>query len=262
MGIRFAYAKAATCIAAVFALAACSTNSTYPAYKDVMQDKDAFLRAHFSPDQLPARVVDRIKSADNVAPSFSQGELIMSPHGTTNTGETDKIARENVMKIVTASGGYLLAYQEDKSNEVNGVTTFATSYRGFFSLKTQYFAPGQAYGTMSLNIIEISDMPAVSEIRPNSQLVYRYTMGAGTRPSDYKKLVMTCKGGDEFPASTINPKITGGAFKLNCQVADEFGAVTNNSEVVYLENYGFAIAHKNFGPNFTVDFEVKDLQVN
>jgi len=129
-------------------------------------------------------------------------------------------------------------------------------------LKIQYFAPGEAYGTIRYGIVEISEMPDVSAIKPNSQFVFRYTFGGGLRPSDYKKIVLTCKSGEEFPASTINPKLEGGAFKLSCQTADEVGAVTSNYENFYLMKYGFTIAHKNFGANFTTESEVKDLQIN
>jgi hypothetical protein len=230
-------------------------------YKDVMQDKSAYLDSTFTVDKANAAAVATIKAKDAQPVGFSKLIVKQIPHVVNASNDLNKIEKENTLTVISRGGPFVAILEDSNANGVLTQSSFILSYRGILNLRYQFVRPGQINASRIMETTDITDFSSALALKPGSDLTYNFIDSPTIQIANFKRYKVTCKAGTPVPASTLFSKLEGDAINLKCQTFDEFGASIDSNERMYLVKYGYALTTKHSTPTYTTEFEITDVQI-
>jgi hypothetical protein len=246
----------------VFLISCCTiVTGCVTSYKDVMQDKDAYLDSNFKAEQLNPATLALIKKRDKEGLGFTKIVVKERPNVITAATELNKIEKENTLTLTNRGGALIAGQEDDFSNGVLSQSSFSLSYRGILNLRYQFVRPGAINASRIVESKDFTDFSSAASLRTGMELNYNYVAAPTIQIANLKRFSMHCKVGSEFAANTIRPELEGNAFNVSCQEFDEFSVSIASSELIYLEKYGFAIKRKRSTSTFTTVFEITEIQI-
>ncbi|MGC1548180.1 MAG: hypothetical protein WA777_06590 [Rhodanobacter sp.] len=225
---------AAATIVGCLGMASCAEDSP----KTVLQDREAYLSRTFTLSALPSSVQDKLAQSTGNPPSFSRLTL---KRKTTIKYVSNGATVETTADVIYQNAGNGLI-RELIIQYVNGIEVesyYSLKYRDVFPLLSQEMKPSDArmpYLFRAKSVVSMDtsfDQPSLS---------YVYTLTSNDPRGRTVNRGVACDLTKTYPATKINSNIQGTAREFTCNFLNENGVIDFETDYVYLQSYGLAIA--------------------
>lgn len=232
-----------------------------PQVKEVLGDREAYVRKNFSPDTLPESVRREVSSKDSGSFPFSRMVVNLSWTLTSDDDKEKHVKSKDLVTFVNAGGPYLQEIHEASRNGVPTLQRFSVSYRGILVLKTEAVNVGSTMAGMTFVAKGLTQFDA---LRPDvaKTVEYAYSSGTTVQLMNFRDSRNSCVMGDSYPASRANPAFEGDAQEIACTNYNANGVMSGKSYYVFLKKYGAAICVKGEGSGGTSVAQIDSVTIS
>jgi hypothetical protein len=228
-------AHAALCIG-VAALTGCV--ATVPV-KDMIGDREAFLRTQYAPAKLRPEVKAAVDKAAVPTSSFKSMKITFRLN---NDDEGKKREVEGSAVLLNAGNGLFQRQDELSTNGFPYRINNELNQLGLRPLVWQSAFHSRSNSELGYEVKQVVRLDSkFASAKAGDELVYEVTTGTNQQVANYAPLKVSCKVGDTVPASTVNASFEGDAVKLTCTRFDDKGIAFSKTESVYLKRYAYAL---------------------
>lgn len=231
-------------------LAGCSS---VVAVKDVTADQDNYLRRNFAPSETDPTLLAKLPKSGTVA--FSR--IVLTRQVTTTSPDGKK--EVNVATSTYFDGGNGVVYYKTElaANGIPYGLAFATSYKGWLSLRTQLVPLRSQTTTPIYEIKEINDItPVPTDI--GKTFTAKFKNGTTMQIVNYFDFERSCTATRRLPASELNGKLEGTVLEFDCEERSG-NLVRNRGKWAMLEKYGFAVQTESTSSSSTSTYQITDV---
>lgn len=221
---------------------------------EVTKDKKAYLKQQFSPQSIPESVYKKLPlEGDSVAPH--EVKIHQNSHVVSSTGK--EINRKLVTNYSVLGNGLVQTLMEYSSNDIPNIYSLAITYKGFFNLRWLDVYPSESNSRFPAEIKEVFLFNNLN-LTPNDKFTVRYKHGNVIQIAGYTDAEYSCTVGNKFPAGDVHKKLSGDAYKLDCEMAPN-GVVAYRERLIYLAPLGFAIRSETTNASYKESLTVEDV---
>lgn len=218
---------------------------------DMAKDKPGYLATHFNVDSLSAGVRDKLPAPGTHVLPFKVLKLSGTMSGHVDSND---VKYEFNSTLTNANDtGVIQQVFEMSSNDVPSALQFSLSYLNLITLKQEMGSYSLRNAFLTLIAHDIDNVPFASDA-PKENTTYTTALKSGTAVQliNFRSAVMSCHADHYYPASQINPMLTGKAIDLDCEDTVD-GIVKDKARHTYLTEYGIGL--KRSSATTTAKFE-------
>lgn len=230
-------------------LSGCSASAPVTKVDDIATNKVGYLQSNFDPQQLPAGVTQGL-AGDPITLPFRKltvkGQVTLNKFG---DAKVETYMREAT--YINAGNGLIQQIYEWSRNDIPYASDYNLNFIGLFSLRSQNVSynskqPGKMWELDSMTRLD----RAVAHPQARGTYVFEGKEGSNAYST-------SCSADKLYPASAVNPALTGQAMNVVCTYSTN-GLAKTKSTYVYLTEYGLylAIAHASSSENTTFGIDL------
>lgn len=247
--------------AAVVGVLLLSGCATPPQVKQVLGDREAYLRNNFSPETLPEPVRSEVSSKDSGGFPYSRMVVNLSWTMTSDDDKERHVKSQDVVTFVNAGGPFLEEMHEASRNGVPTLQRFSTSYRGILVLKTEALNVGSTLAGMTFVAKGFKQFDPL-RVDVAKSIEYAYSSGTTVQLMNFRDSRNSCIIGDSYPASRANAAFEGDAQEIDCTNYNTNGVMSGKSHYVFLKKYGTAILVKGEGSGGSSEAHIDSVKIS
>jgi hypothetical protein len=218
------------------ALAGCAMTPPVPT-KSINANRTGYLEGHFAPADLPAAVLQTIRSADTGTLPFTRIRIEQVGTSKDPTGKIVGTYTHDRL-LINEGNGLISELTRISSNGIEVLDEYTIGYRDMFGLRSQAAAMSTLDAGYIVSAVKLDDFTAFT----GQDSVHYAGVFTSTQPyAIASKGSMTCKRGASIAASELNPAIPGTAVAYTCEKINANGVETTKFHDYYLQAVGIFI---------------------
>jgi hypothetical protein len=208
---------------------------------------------------------DRLASIDNKIQD--QGHLSLAVSGFGIEGaivqrDNTPPALHSTLTLINAGGPFVESLEEQSSNGIPTNENYALRYRGLLSVREQSVPLNQRVTSWIFDIKSLKSFVPLATSNPGTgSFDVVYETGNPIQIANLNHLAIHCTYGATYPAATLNPKLSGDAQEMACEVDNQNGVPSSHSVRVYLRQYGITVIKRNETSAATANMTIDDVRI-
>jgi len=207
------------------------------AVKDIAADKTGYMDENFSPKRLSGDVTKKLGTSNTAA--FQRVKIRYNASIESSDGK--KESSTMLVTYTNAGNGLVQEMREYSNNDIPFGIQYELSYAGLLPLRFQQV---QLRRQTANFIIETKQITSVSknvlQSQPDAEYVFEWFSGTSIQLANFSTSKLVCRAGKPYSAATLNPKFSGTAVNLDCELHRN-GILASKQKMAVLRQYGLVV---------------------